>query len=136
MFAVARVRLVELDGTLNVTSPPLVPRTSPATVPRLAPMKSSPGRVTRTDAEFGMTEPCGKPLGRGVMPQPEHPLHPVPLHAETTTRSRMKNAGRNDQRSMQPSKSTTTRTQDARDASGLRPHAPPPGTRSSLAEKG
>jgi hypothetical protein len=43
------------SGTLNVTVPPF-PMIFDAMGPRFAEMKSSPGRVTRTDAAFGMTD--------------------------------------------------------------------------------
>src|SRR3984957_13354391 len=104
MLAVAMVRLSELGGTSKATTPPVVPSALAATVPRFAARKSSPGRVTRTDAELGMTDACGKPSGRGVIPHPEHPEHPpAPLQEARTMTIRTKNAGRNDQRSMQSS---------------------------------
>src|ERR1700722_10210084 len=88
-FAVAMVRLSELDGTLTVRTPPAVPSASPATVPRLVEMKSSPGRVIRTDAAFEIVDACGKPAASGVMPHPAHPLHPAdPLHDASTIKSR------------------------------------------------
>ena len=64
-------------------------------------MKSSPGRVRRTVAEFGMTDACGKPAGRGVIPHPEHPLQPPPAarreddqkqHEERRTQRQTKHA--------------------------------------------
>jgi hypothetical protein len=50
--------------------------------------KFRPGRVTRTEAAFGIVLAFGKPPGRGVVPQVEQPLEqPPPLH-DATRRSR------------------------------------------------
>ena len=57
--------------------------------------KSSPGRVTRADAALVMRDAFGKPPGRGVIPQPAHPLEqPPPLQAATRKKIETANACR------------------------------------------
>src|SRR5438046_2820288 len=65
-----------------------VPSALIAIVSRCSWRKSRPGRVRRTDAEFGMVWLFGNPPGRGVVPHAEQPPEqPPPLHDATRRRS-------------------------------------------------